>query len=287
MDIIEKIIYLEDEEIDGFINERLLELKNDEEKIVSFNSANYIYDGFFDEKVRINTMSSIADKKRKVTLKFAGFKIDDNNLYKVLIDNCRKINNPYLAVTFAVDEYLGLRDESRSNDDSLAKLSTKRSLLYKALLGKEHAVSIDFISNNKLAFCSEISAVAQNMFKFLNIESDYVTGLKNKQDHSYNIIYPWGREKEAIIFDACRIGKSDTHLYLVNNEKKTKLFSGETVEFLNEDIEDAIYKLFDSTVKITKFDGAKYSINNVAYFENDKYNSLTNTNKYKLVFKKD
>lgn len=74
MDIIEKIIYLEDEEIDGFINERLLELKNDEEKIVSFNSANYIYDGFFDEKVRINTMSSITDKKEKSLLNLRDLK---------------------------------------------------------------------------------------------------------------------------------------------------------------------------------------------------------------------
>lgn len=286
MDLMYKIKNLKDNEIDEFINERLSKLKNDEERTVAFNSNNHIYNGFFDEKIRINTTSLISNKKRRVIFKYAGFKINDNHLYKVLIDYCKKINDPFLAVTFSVDDYLGLRDESRKGAEEMDRLCEERTMLYKKYLGKTKTVPITFFHDNKIAFCSEISAVAQNMFKFLNVESDFVTGEKDDEDHAYNIVYPWGRENDAILFDACRNGKSDTHLYLVDSKNKTKLFSGEEIELYKENIENAVYKLYDTTVEITNLDGVKYSINNVTYIENDKYSSLTNTNKYKLVFKK-
>lgn len=285
-DLMYKIYNLKDDELDDFISDRLSLLKGNGVKIVGYNSNCYIYNGFFDENVRVNALSLISNKRNEVIFKYAGFIVDDIQIYKCLIHSCKKISEPYLAVSYAVDEYFDLRNEDKKNPDSLKQIANNRDELYIKFSGKDYSVPIDFIRKENLAMCSEIAAVSHNMFKFLGIEADYIVGQKDGEDHSYNMIYPWGRKENGILFDACRGPKSDPHFYYINDENKEKLFSGEIIELGDNHIKTAIDRLFHAAPESCPKTTTKYSISNVVYSDDNKYTHISDTKKSKLIFLK-
>jgi hypothetical protein len=76
----------------------------------------------------------------------------------------------------------------------------KRQIIYNCYSGQ--TVSIVKIRENKCAMCSEKSGMAQNIFKFLGIDSEFVCGYRGEELHAYNLVYPNGYDnKPVILFD--------------------------------------------------------------------------------------
>ena len=64
---------------------------------------------------------------------------------------------------------------------------------------KDKKLSIKTVAENDVAFCSEKSGMAHNMFKFLGIDSDVVCGARGTKMHAYNFIYPNGYRNEPMV----------------------------------------------------------------------------------------
>ena len=283
MDMMDKIHNLKHDEIDSFINKRLSELKNTEKKIVGLNSNNYIYPGFFDENVRINISAIIKEKNKKTEMLFAGLCVNDINIYKYLINACKDTFNPYTAVCNAVDDYLQLNNPIREEYyDDLGKI--KSDALFDQFYGKNISIPIEIFNQAPIGVCTEVATVAQNMFRFLDIESDFVCG-KRIGYHAFNIIYPRGRENNAVLFDGNHPVNWDSLCFLLNTENKEKLFSGEEISLTDrEDMSGAAY-LFGFKIRSFKPFSISYSIHNADYVDGDNFSPSIKKNEVKLVFR--
>lgn len=289
MNIMRKIYNLKQEEIDPFIKSRLQELKNDRNITVGINSSNYIYNGFFDENVRLNTCIHVDRKPGHTTLEFVGICLDDFNMYHYLVKACKEVCNPYIAVCIAVEEYLQLNHQLRE-ELSDKDIEYARDVIYFKYFGKDKCVSIKKLSKSAVSLCTEVSAVTQNMLRFLDIESDYVTGMSDNQPHAYNIIYPRGRKNDAVLFDGSYSAHSEPLFLYLTQENKTKLFTGEEVTLTDKENPRGTKYLFGE--RLNDFDPfeTKYSISYVSYTpegiegptENDIHcGKLTYVNHYK------
>ena len=68
--------------------------------------------------------------------------------------------------------------------------------------GRE-SLSIKEFHKNKYAFCSENTGLAHNIFKILGIDSQFVIGKRNDENHAFNIIFPKGYgNSPAVLFDS-------------------------------------------------------------------------------------
>ena len=68
--------------------------------------------------------------------------------------------------------------------------------------GRE-SLSIKEFHKNKYAFCSENTGLAHNIFKILGIDSQFVIGKRNYENHAFNIIFPKGYgNSPAVLFDS-------------------------------------------------------------------------------------
>lgn len=287
MDIINKIKEIDYNLIGNFISIRLKDLKNKEEKVIGYNSDTTIYNGFLDKNVRVNFACIFLEDKDTFSLAFGGMKFDDKTIYRYLIEEVRKEDNPFVAVINALDNYLSLRDKDRDNNRSDYMKMTEE--LVRFVAGEDKTISIKTYKENRNATCAQIAGVAQNMFRFLDIESDYVTSghyKKENDNHSYNIIYPWGRENDAIIFDAMRSCKSRPFLFLLNEEKKKELFSYNKVDVSHKELKEAYKKLLDLNVIYSSEFNTSYYVSSDAYIEKSAPDLLASSSKHKLVFRK-
>lgn len=95
----------------------------------------------------------------------------------------------FTTIFFIVHEYLPNKD-----------IGLGRYMIYTSHKGKK--LSIKTISENGVAFCSERSGMAHNLFKFLGIDSEVVCGARGYEMHAYNFIYPNGYGNEPmVLFD--------------------------------------------------------------------------------------
>lgn len=128
--------------------------------------------------------------------------IDDFDIYKSLLYNISKncssdklsLKEIFLVVKETVYGYLGQTNRS----DNPQRLCNYR-------LGRANTSSIKDFYGKDCSECSERAALAHNLFKFLGIESYYMTGNVSingqKSLHNYNVIYHNGK---GYIFDlAC------------------------------------------------------------------------------------
>ncbi|MBR2603700.1 MAG: hypothetical protein IKE10_01565 [Bacilli bacterium] len=285
MNMVKKIYDLKNSEIDSFIKKRLSELSNNESVTVGINSDNYMYSGFFDENVRINTTMRVKGKGSKTVLKLGGICINDINIYKYLVCACKIVNNPYLAVSMALDKYLYLSDPVRDRLGSEG-IEFYRSRIMNFFLGKNKCAPINLLRKTKVSLCSEISAVAQNMFRFLDIESDFVTGISDDIHHAYNIVYPRGRQKDAILFEGNHAVDSDPLFFYLDQKKKTKLYMGEPVEFTEEDHYKGFKYLFGERIESYEPFKLSYRIHKVTFVPGGyEYSNVQDMNKGKLIFR--
>jgi len=282
-DKFKEIQNLKDEEIESFIKNRLYELRNNEDITVGYNSNNYIFNGLLDDKVRVNGGEALMIKKKNVIIDFAGINFDDIDMYRYVIEAARRYNHPIFATMLALDEYLKLRNENREfRKKRYQKIHD--NILLGSFFGKDETVSIRKMHETGISFCVQIAGVAHNMLKFLGMESDYVLGICDNKHHAYNLIYPWGRENDAILLDGMRSPYSDVILFSLKKDVKTKLFSEETIKLTEKDLIKAQKRLFGLAPESVNSFETTYSVSYPEYTEVKGYDTVS-VEPYKIVLK--
>ena len=183
---IKKIIFSlkTDEDIIEFVNKRLAELENNSvETTVGQN-----YTTTFKEYISEKTHYKAADKFKDAECPDLVY--DDITPYVNLIKAVKQAGG-YSELTLFSTIFYEVHDYLPS-DDILG-----RAFTYMANKGKR--ISIKQFKDNDCAFCSEKSGMAHNMFKFLGIDSEVVSGYRDSEKHAYNIIYPNGYNNEPMV----------------------------------------------------------------------------------------
>jgi hypothetical protein len=279
-----EIIKLQDNEIDNYINKRLSELKNKEKRVIGFNSDTSVYNGFFDNKIRINMVFTVQEKEKNIILRFSGLTVNDKNIYRTLIEEIRSSSNPFCAIINAVDKYLLLKDKRR--DENMEEYGRIRNdIIYRFSEGTNRTVPIQVFNMVPLAKCGEIAAVAHNMFKFLGLDADYVMEVRPNGNHAYNIFYPFGREKYAIIYDGMRLSTNHPLLFYIDKERKQKLFSGESIEVDEKDMNTAVKIILGAKLISNRFN-YRYGMSSNNYTEGKAPDLSPFSKKQKLIFRK-
>lgn len=167
-----------DEEIRQFVQQRIEELESQsEEKTVGQNYTDSFSD-YISSKVHYKPAEKMKDAECPDLV------YDDIEPYVNLIKAIKESSwynelSLFTTIFFEVYKYLP------SDDIGLGRYFTYAS-------HKGDKVSIKEIRDNGVAFCSEKSGLAHNMFKLLGIDSEVVVGARDSEMHAYNLVYPKG-----------------------------------------------------------------------------------------------
>ena len=266
----------------NFIEQRLSQLMNNDKKEIGYNTDVTVYENFVTPNIKINVQAQKVPVKKSNPegVLLGSIKVDDPIMYWHLMDAVLNSKDPYEAVFRAVRSYF----VSQKVDSNPLKKIKKRDLVFRHLSMKKNVpISIKKISKKKIGMCLEKSVAAHNMFKFLGIDSDYVvTGTfvpdhmasksfvprpNGASHHSYIIIYPEGRDKYAIIYDAaCTNGTNYPMMFYLNDRKRRCLFENKEIVVDNNDVKDAFKKTINIKATVSKTE-RKYSILKDAYPE--------------------
>lgn len=181
-----------DEEIEKFVVERLTYLEdNSEEKILG---QNYI-DTFRDY---ISSKTHFKPVDRFNNMDCADLCYDDKtpyiNLIKVL-KATNSVNHDLLTLIRIYETVDNFLPYNSGNIDILGIRLDKYRWTDK--------VSIKDIKELKCGECSERAGLAQNLFKFLEMDSEFTGGYIDDVPHAYNLFYPNGYDNEpVVIFDS-------------------------------------------------------------------------------------
>jgi hypothetical protein len=167
-----------EDEIRQFIKQRIDELETmSEEKVVGQN-----YTDSFGDYISSKTHYKPAEKFQDAECPDLIY--DDVEPYVNLIKAIKEntwYNELLLFTTIFFEVYKYLP----SDDMGLGRYFTYAS-------HKGDKVSIKEIRDNGVAFCSEKSGLAHNMFKLLGVDSEVVVGARDSEMHAYNLVYPKG-----------------------------------------------------------------------------------------------
>jgi hypothetical protein len=286
--IVRSIQELKENEIDSFIEKRISELANSEEREIGFNTDTYMYNGFLDEKIRVNFGGIIGESEGCEMVMFSSMRFNDPDMFKPLIHELRSreytLGTPYVSVIGATDSYLFLKDENR-RDNSEYYTDVKTSIAVLSAVS-EKTYPIQVYKSLGIGTCTQIAGVNQNMFKFLGIDSDYAIGMCGECHHAFNIVYPWGREEDAILFDSMRPVGSDPYLYLLDEDKKRKLFSNEVLTLKRADVKKAYKKLFDIDPECDIDEIDHYVLIDGDYFDKPVPDLMPTSTRHTLVFRR-
>lgn len=185
-EINKKIFELQnDDEIVNFVKERLNDLEaNSVEKTVGQNYTDSFQD-YISKKIHYKAAEKFNNSECPDLV------YDDITPYINLIKELKKGTwynelTLFTIIFFIVHEYLPSKDSGLG-----------RYMIYASHKGKQ--LSIRTISENGVAFCSEKSGMAHNLFKFLGIDSEVVCGARGNEMHAYNFIYPNGYGNEPMV----------------------------------------------------------------------------------------
>lgn len=250
-------------EIDDFVKLRLNMINNSEIKEIGIETDTNCYKKLLNEKIKVNTTCNIYTEDNVITDCIIGSVVfDDNNIYKYLIKAIKKSDNVYEAVYKATKKYV-------SNSFIPNSIIEKtRNDFYARFSGcNNKPLSIKLLRNVKLSMCTEMAGIAHNMFRFLGIESDMITpGICIPNIHSYNIIYPEGRDKYAILCDIQSSGGSLPKMIYLDDNKRNDLFLNKLIIVGTEDIIKAYKVLINANIKSYGSD-SKYVIPKDAYIK--------------------
>lgn len=99
-------------------------------------------------------------------------------------------------------------DGNRSIDED-----DRHMIYFSAAYKGENAVSICMFKHRNCALCSEISGMAHNMFKILGMNSEVVIGIRNNENHAYNLLFPKGYGNiPAVLIDFSNPAKCESKL---------------------------------------------------------------------------
>ena len=243
MSLFDTIKNLNNNEIDSFIENRLSQLKNDDKRRIGLDTRITVYDKLLTDKMKINAQGfQISDGESGKYAFISSYKMDDKKYYRYLIKEIKNNDDPYTSVFIATNNYLNVNTKNKE------KTQKKRIFAYAVLSGfVNKTLSIKFFRNTRLSMCAEIAGVAHNMFRFLDIESDYVCGMLGGNYHAYNITYPEGRDKYAILFDATISNGPFPCMFYLDEENKNKLLGYEHTKLYAKDIAKAYDEVLNNT----------------------------------------
>ncbi len=222
-DIKKEIALLDDAQIEKYVDDRLQELENSAEDITIGQGYTDSYDGYIGIKTHYKPMAS-TDKIKSPDLVY-------------------DYNEPYINIIKAIkgkniNELLIMNDiffTINSFSDLGSTLEFSRGFVYLSAIQSGNRVSIKDIFDNDCAFCSERSGLVQNIFKFLGIDSELITGYIDNEPHAYNIVYPNGYGNEPMfLFDVSHFVNFNSneqkyslaYFYGMNKAKYNELISG-------------------------------------------------------------
>ena len=178
-----------EEEIINFVKERLSTLEEtQEEKTLGQNYTDSFRD-YISNKSHFKTMPNLASGK------CADLVYDDITPYIELIKNLKEedgLKNNLIALT---DIYYTINEYLPSNQNKIQAIESRENLY-----GWQDRVSIKEIKEKQCGECAERAGLAQNMFKFLGMDSELVCGyINNDETHAYNLFYPKGYDNGPVL----------------------------------------------------------------------------------------
>ena len=243
MNMISLIKGLKKDEINDFVDSRVSELKNKEEKEIGFNTDITVYDGFLDENVRTNVSCEFLVVDGYIENYIGSIVFDDKEMFEGLVNEVIDNDNICIAITKAVNKYLSL-DSRYSKYRGIPQYQSMRSEIYHSYSSSMNKpLSIKLFHDNKAAMCAEVAGVTQNMFKFLGIDSDYVViGEENDDFHAFNIVYPNGRDNKAVLYDFSNRSNGYPLICVLDDEKKEQLLSNKKIKITREEIHQTYHR---------------------------------------------
>ncbi len=216
-------LLVNDTEIEKFVNDRLNELENETEELTIGQGYTDSYNGYIGLKTHYKPMASNKEYKCPDLV------YDYNQPYIDLIKRIRgKSINQLLVMN---DIFYNINNFSNLENS----LELVRGFTYFAAISSNRRLSIKDIFENDCAFCSERSGLAQNLFKFLGIDSELIAGYINEEPHAYNIIYPYGYGNQPMfLFDSSHFVNFNSnehryslaYFYGMNKEKYNEFILG-------------------------------------------------------------
>lgn len=200
-EIKKKILELRtDEEIVSFIKLRIEELESIAQEKTVGQGYTVIFDDYISSKVKFKPVASLNNKECPNLI------YDDIlpyfELIKELATEQTYLNELFLftPLMFEIFNYMSSKESKDNIEDTLIE----RHLLYfNAMNTGRESLSIKEFHKNKYAFCSENTGLAHNIFKILGIDSQFVIGKRNDENHAFNIIFPKGYgNSPAVLFDS-------------------------------------------------------------------------------------
>lgn len=222
-EIKKEIALLDEMQIEKYVDERLQELENNAEEVTIGQGYTDSYDGYIGIKTHYKPMASTEK------IKCPDLVYDYKEPYITLVKSIREKNINELLIMNEVFHIIN----NFSNLGSNFELS--RGMVYLSAIQSGNRVSIKDIFNSDCAYCSERSGLAQNMFKFLGIDTELITGYIDNKPHAYNIIHPNGYKNEPMfLFDASHFVNFNSnekryslaYFYGMNKTKYDELTSG-------------------------------------------------------------
>lgn len=226
-EIKKQIEALTEDEIESYVIKRLSQL--DAETLESTVGQGYTdsYAGYIGSRTHYKPIAS--NKK----FKSPDLVYDYNQPY---IDLIKRIKGRDVHILLIMNEIFRIISSHADlgNTDELARAAT-----YFDAIRLNRKLSIKEIFENNCAFCSERSGLAQNMFKFLGIDSELVTGYRDEEPHAYIIVHPRGLGEEPMfLFDASFFVSfkskdkkySFAYFYGMNKTKYDELLSGKKLK---------------------------------------------------------
>lgn len=200
-EIKKKILEMEtDEEIESFIKNRIMELEfGSQEKTVG-QGYTTTFEDYISSKVKFKPVASFRDRE------CPNLVYDDIFPYFELIKKLatEKIYlNELFLFTPLMFEIFNYMSSNESKCDSVDTLFERQLLYFDAMNTGRKNISIKDFHKNRSACCSENTGLAHNIFKILGIDSQFVIGKRNDENHAFNIIFPKGYgNSPAVLFDS-------------------------------------------------------------------------------------
>jgi len=268
-DIKKKVLQLKtDKEIEDFIKSRIAELECITQEQIIGQDFTITFDDFISSKVKFKPGASFGNNE------CPNLVYDDNlpyfELIKELATEQSYLNELYLftPVMFEVFNYMS----SKENKDNIGETLIDRTWVYfDAMKSGKVNISIKEFHKNKCAFCSENTGLAHNIFKILGIDSRFVIGKRNDENHAFNLIFPNGYDNSpAVLFDSSytidfknELGQNYSLAYfkVLTQEEYNNMLSGNMTPINFSKSADTLIKYYPMLSNfIPSYENANYSI---------------------------
>lgn len=219
-----------DEKKENYVEKRMNYFENNHSNIIVDYKNNYFYNNYINSSTQYRPFYDC--------VKDFGVIFDDKKPFLYFVN---KINSPSYNIFNFVFDFHAFKEEyfPKNNILSEVELDYKRVCVYmNYLLHGIKRVPIEEFSKEKCAGSAEISGLCHNVLNFLGYDSTVVFGKRNGDYYTFNLIFPNGYGKQALLFDPNNdlVFKRGKHTIkypffkLLADVELNKLINGETLE---------------------------------------------------------